>query len=139
MNPHQHMRAAHGHDIIEKGFLTYEFYHRLFSGPFLILIVFAIIFFSMLKVHTPEKLSGELYDRSTQVKLAGAKVVIYTQKGHVLDSARADAFGRFSFMVQQQNAYRLQITSPGYQSRQIDITPQMNNSSAVILKIGMHR
>jgi hypothetical protein len=135
-----HQQGGHGggENIIEKGFLTYHFYHTLFSGPFLLMVAFAIFFFSMLKVHNPERLSGELFDRDTKVKIGGAKVMLYTQRGDMLDSLRADAYGRFSFMIQQQNGYRLVISKPGYQVRQVDATPQMNNAAAVVLRIGMH-
>jgi hypothetical protein len=128
-----------GESAFERGFLTYHFYHTLFSGPFLLLIAFAIFFVSMLKIHTPEKLSGELYDRDTKVTIGGARVVLLTQKGDMLDSLKADAYGRFSFTVQQQNSYRLVIDKPGYQTRRIEATAQMNNTSAVVLRIGMHR
>jgi len=69
----------------------------------------------------PPRISGTVLDRSGAV-IAGATVVVRSSNGTVQGAAQSEKNGSFNFSVLAAGNYRLLVSTPGFESKEISVT-----------------
>ena len=125
-------------DWLERDFIEFSLFRHLFSLRFLLFVAVAALFLTIFR-QSNERLDGEVYDRDSKDLLPGTTVQLLDFRGRLIDSTSTDATGRFYFAVQQHQAYSLCISKHGYTTRVVADSENMNSSTELILRIGIHR
>ncbi len=133
------MQSQQEKDWVEHQGFDINLFPHVFDLRFLLVVALALLFLTVFW-QAPQQLEGEIYDGDTQLILPDTKVILNDFQGNVLDSAMTDDAGRFIFAVKQRQVYSLFISRPGYSTRMVSDSENMNATlRAVVLRIGVRR